>query len=75
LVPVARLQPLHGLLAVGGIGLAATSIVFLFISEHHSLFGFHEYGYRAAIVIALAAEAISVVTLAAYLAARRRRRP
>jgi len=73
LVPVARLRRVHGLLALGGIGLAATSIVFLLISEHHSLFGFHEYGYRAAIVIALAAEAIAVVTLAAYLAARTRR--
>jgi len=73
LIPVARLRSAQRLLALGGIGLAATSIVFLLISEHQSLFGFHEYGYRAAIVIALAAEATAVVTLAAYLAARRRR--
>jgi hypothetical protein len=70
LVPAARLRFLHGLLALGGIGLAATSIVFLFISEHQPLFGFHEHGYRAAIVIALAAEAVTVVSLAAYLATR-----
>jgi hypothetical protein len=73
LVPAARLRFVHGLLALGGIGLAATSIVFLFISEHQPLFGFHEHGYRAAIVVALAAEAIAVVTLAAYLAVRARR--
>lgn len=73
LVPVARLRPVHGLFALGGIGLAAASIVFLLISEHHSLFGFHEHGYRAAIVITLGAEAIAVVTLTAYLGVRRRR--
>ena len=71
LVPAARLRPVHGLLAVGGIGLAATSIVCLFVSEHQSLFGFHEHGYRAAIVIALAAEAVAVVSLAAYVARTR----
>jgi hypothetical protein len=70
LVPAARLRTVHGLLALGGIGLAATSIVFLFISEHQPLFGFHEHGYRAAIVIALAAEAVTIVSLAAYLATR-----
>jgi hypothetical protein len=74
LVPAARLRFVHGLLALGGIGLAATSFVFLFISEHQPLFGFHEHGYRAAIVIALAAEAVAVVTLAAYLATRTRSR-
>lgn len=72
LVPVAHVRRVHPLLALGGIGLAATSFVFLFVSEHHSLFGFQEHGYRAAIVIALAAEAVAVVTLAAYLATRRR---
>ena len=70
LVPESRLRPLHPLLALGGIGLAATSIIFLFISEHQPLFGFHEHGYRAAIVIALAAEAVTVVTLVGYVATR-----
>jgi len=74
LVPAARLRPVHALLALAGIGLSATSFVFLFISEHQPLFGFQEHGYRAAITIALAAEAIAVVTLAAYLATRRRSR-
>ena len=74
LVPAARLRLVHGLLALGGIGLAATSFIFLFISEHQPLFGFHEHGYRAGIVIALVAEAVAVVTLAAYLATRARSR-
>jgi hypothetical protein len=74
LIPGARLRLLDALLALGGIGLAATSIVFLLISEHQPLFGFHEHGYRAAIVIALAAEGVAIVTLAAYLATRVRGR-
>lgn len=74
LIPAARLRRVHGLLALGGIGLAATSFVFLLVSEHRSLFGFQEYGYRAAIVIALAAEAVAVGTLVAYLATQGRGR-
>lgn len=74
LVPAARMRRVHPLLALGGIGLAATSFVFLFVSEHQPLFGFQEHGYRLAIVLALAAEAVAVVTLAAYLAAKVRRR-
>jgi hypothetical protein len=74
LVPAARLRVVHPLLALGGIGLAATSFVLLFVSESRPLFGFQDYGYRAAIVIALAAEAAAVVALAAYLAARARGR-
>ena len=67
LLPFGRL---HVLLALAGIGLAATSFVFLFISEHQPLFGFRDYGYRAAIVIALAAEAATVVLPGGYLGAR-----
>jgi hypothetical protein len=74
LIPAARLRVLHALLALGGIGLAATSFVFLLISEHRPLFGFQDYGYRPGIMIALAAEAVAVVTLSAYLAARGLRR-
>ena len=72
LVPAARMRPLQLPLALGGIGLAATSFVFLFISEHQPLFGFQEHNYRTAIVVALAAEAVAVVSLLAYLAFRRR---
>ena len=74
LIPAARLRLLHLLLALGGIGLAGTSFVFLFVSEHQPLFGFQDYGYRAAIVVALVAEAVAVVVLSAYLAMRGRRR-
>jgi len=69
---IARL--LGTLLALGGIGLAATAFVFLLVSERTPLFGFQDYGYRAAIVIALAAEAATVVFLAGYLVARMRQR-
>ena len=39
LLPWARLRAVHLLLALGGIGLAATSFVFLFVSESRTLFG------------------------------------
>lgn len=74
LIPSTRMRALHPLLALGGIGLAATSIVFLFISEHQPLFGFQESGYRLAIVLALAAEAVATIALAAYVAMAARRR-
>jgi hypothetical protein len=74
LIPAARMRVLHVLLALGGIGLAATSFVFLFISEHQPLFGFQDHGYRPGIVIALAAEAVAVVTLGAYVLLRTRSR-
>jgi hypothetical protein len=66
------MRPLHLLLALGGIGLAETSFVFLFISEHQPLFGFQEHGYRTAIIVALAAETVAVVSLLAYLGIRKR---
>jgi len=74
LIPAVRLRLAHVLLALGGIGLAATSFVFLFVSEHRPLFGFQDYGYRPGILTALAAEAVAVAALAAYLAARARER-
>lgn len=74
LVPAAWLRLAHVLLALGGIGLAATSFVVLFVSERQPVFGFEDYGYRAAIVIALAAEATAVVALTGYLTTRARRR-
>lgn len=70
LAPAARLRSVHLLFALGGIGLAATSFVFLFLSEHQPVFGFQDYGYRPAIMIALATEVAAVVTLGAYLATR-----
>ena len=73
LLPFARLHVLRVLLALGGAGLAATSFVFLFLSEHRTLFGFQDYGYRPAILAALVAEVAAVLSLGGYLAVRARR--
>lgn len=76
LAPVERLYDrpsgvLPTLLAVGGIGLAATSFVFLLISERTPLFGFMEPGYDpAAILASRVAEAVAVLSLAGFLVAR-----
>jgi hypothetical protein len=70
LLPLTRL---HVLLAVAAVGLAATSFVFLFVSEQRPLFGFQDYGYRPAIVVALAAEVATVLLLGAYVGTRMRR--
>jgi hypothetical protein len=69
LVPLGRRGTvLHRLSAGAGIALGLTSIAFLLISEDRTLFGFMEHGYRPAIVVALVAEGIAAVLLAAYLA-------
>jgi hypothetical protein len=60
-----------GLLALAGIGLAATAFVFLMISERTPLFGFMEPGYDpAAILASRVAEVATVVLLGAYVVAR-----
>jgi hypothetical protein len=77
LVPLERLftrrhDLLRGLLALGGIGLAATAFVFLLVSERTPLFGFMEPGYDpAAILASRVAEAATVLFLGGFLAARR----
>jgi hypothetical protein len=59
------------LAALGGVALAATSFVFLAVSEHTALFGFHEPGYDPmAIAVSRVAEVAAVVLLAGYLLAR-----
>jgi hypothetical protein len=68
LLPLRRLRALF---ALGGIGIGVVSFVFLELSEHGGIFGFQDYGYRTAIVVALAAEAAAAVLLAAYLLLRR----
>jgi hypothetical protein len=65
------LRRLHGLFALAGIGVGVVSFVFLELSEHGGIFGFQDYGYRPAIVVALAAEAAAAVLLAGYLLLRR----
>ena len=73
LLPLGRLSRLRPLLALGGIAMAATAFAFLLVSERTRLFGFMEYGYRPAVIAALAAEAAAAVLLAAYLAVAARR--
>ena len=72
LLPLAQLVPrfsdqLRALLAVSGVGLAATSLLALWISETSSLFGFSDFGFRATIVAAIVAESVAVIALGAYL--------
>jgi len=65
LVPIKRIA---GLLALGGIALAATAFAFLLISEHTPLFGFMEPGYDPpAIAAARAAEVVTVLSLCTFL--------
>jgi hypothetical protein len=74
---IAPLRPITGrftdvvraVLAVGGIGLAVTSLAALFVSETTGLFGFVEHGYRMAIVVAIVVEVAAAVFLAAFLVA------
>jgi hypothetical protein len=82
LVAVALALPLHRLggplgrlaspiLALGGVGIAAGSLVGLLVSESAGLFGFKEVGYRGAIVLSIALEAATIVLLSGYLVLRR----
>jgi hypothetical protein len=76
LAPVERIAGAAAvtLLALAAIGLAATSFVFLLISEHTPLFGFQEPGYDpTAIAAARASEIVAVVALGAFLIASHRR--
>jgi hypothetical protein len=75
LLPLERLLKRTGvlyrsLLAIAGIGIGASSLVGLWISESSSLFGFTDHGYRPAIVAAIVAEAVAVVALSGYLVLR-----
>jgi hypothetical protein len=67
-----RFRPLVVLLALAGAAMAAVSIAFLLISEGTTLFGFHESGYRPAIVLVLVFEGIAVLFLGGFAAARLR---
>jgi hypothetical protein len=76
LMPIERLAGRLGaaavaLLCLGGIVLAATSFVLLFVSERTPLFGFQEPGYDPpAIAFSRGAEVAAVVLLSAFVAAR-----
>jgi hypothetical protein len=78
LVPLGRnARPIRlafdSLVALGGIGVSVGAFAALLISEHTPLFGFMEHGYRLEIMIALAAEAAAIVSLAAFLVCAARR--
>jgi hypothetical protein len=60
--------PTKALLALSGIGIAATSLISLWISESSSLFGFTDYGFRSTIVVAIVAESTAIAALTTYLA-------
>jgi hypothetical protein len=57
--------------AIAGVGLAAGGFVSLLISEHTSLFGLTEHGYRFAIVLVLTSEALAIVLLTLFLVSGR----
>jgi hypothetical protein len=60
-----------GLLALAGIGLAATAFAFLAIAEQTPLFGFMEPGYDpTGILASRIAEGLAVLSLGAFVAAR-----
>lgn len=61
------------LAALSGLGVAAGALAGLVISEHAPLFGFVEHGYRLEIVIAIAAEAVAILSLGALLVMTDRR--
>jgi hypothetical protein len=50
-------------IAVGGVAIAAGSLVALFISEHGGLFGFVEPGYSLPVVLAIVTEAATLLLL------------
>ena len=72
------------LATLSGVGIAATSLVALLVSEQTPLFGFMEQNYRPAIIVALVSEAAAASLLALLLvltlktkrfASRSKRRP
>ncbi len=71
LAPLERIprcgRPLLTLTALGGIGLAAGTLIGLLLAEAGTVFGFHEEGYRLAIKLSLVLEAAAIVVLAAFL--------
>lgn len=64
-----RAPAVLALLAIGGIGVAAGSLVGLLVSENGGLFGFMEQGYREAIVFSIVLEVATIGLLALFLAA------
>jgi hypothetical protein len=71
--PLRRIRPLLDVVAAsGGVGAAGGALAGLLISEQTTLFGFMEYGYRLAIVVAIAAEVVAIASLGLFLTRLRR---
>src|SRR6516164_8887451 len=68
-------ERVRALLALSGIGIAASSLIGLWVSESWSLFGFTDYGFRPTIIVAIAAESLVIVALTAYLTLENLGRP
>lgn len=62
---------LPSVVAAGAVAFAAGTMSGLAVSESGTLFGFHENGYRLAIVLSIALEGAAIVALGGYLAAQR----
>jgi hypothetical protein len=58
---------LEQLAALAGVGLAASGLAALLISEHTPLFGFMEHGYRFVIVLTISSEAAAIALLTLFL--------
>jgi hypothetical protein len=59
--------------ALAGIGLAASGLAALLISEHMPLFGFMEHGYRFVIVLTITSDAVAIALLTLFLFSARSR--
>ena len=59
---------------VAGVGVAASAFTALRISDHAALVGVMEHGYRPEILIALTADAVTVISLTRFLTLAERHR-
>jgi hypothetical protein len=66
-------NPREQLTASAGIGLAASGLAALLISENTPLFGFMERGYRLVIVLTISSEVVAIVLLTLFLVLARSR--
>ena len=69
MLPARRANAAVTVLTATGLLISIGSLVFLFISESSSLFGFAESGYRTPVVLAIIAEGATILLLTPVLAA------
>jgi hypothetical protein len=62
---------LEQLAALAGVGIAASGLAALLISEHAPLFGFMEHGYRFVIVLTIGSEVAAIGLLTLFVVAAR----